>query len=66
MTGQHVHVITYKYPIFGQREPDQELKKKKITKPTPPINPGLYIFFVGPTAVNFPKAAAKKSNDLQK
>lgn len=64
MTGQHVHVIPYKYPIFGQPTSDQELKKKKIPKPTPPINPGL--FFLGQTAQNFPKAAAKKSNDQQK
>lgn len=27
MTGQHAHVIPYKYPIFGQPTSDQELKK---------------------------------------
>lgn len=29
MTGQHAHVIPYKYPIFGQRPSDQELKKRQ-------------------------------------
>lgn len=29
MTGQHMHVIAYKYPIFGQCAPDQELKKER-------------------------------------
>lgn len=32
MTGQHAHVIPYKYPIFGQRPSDQELGKKKDSK----------------------------------
>lgn len=63
MTGQHMHVIAYKYPIFGQCAPDQEFKKKreKIPKPTPPINPGLFFSSsLGQTAVNFPLEATKK------
>lgn len=51
-------------PYLGSGTSDQELKKKKIPKPTPPINPGL--FFLGQTAQNFPKAATKKRNDQQK
>lgn len=32
MTGQHVHVIPYKYTIFGQRHVGSRIKKKKDTK----------------------------------
>lgn len=62
MTGQHVHVIPYKYPIFGQRASDQELKKTD-TKAYSTYKS--WIIFLGQTALNFPKAATKKSNDQQ-
>lgn len=63
MTGQHVHVIPHKYPIFGQRTSDQEFKKKD-TKAYSTYKS--WIIFLGQTALNFPKAATKKSNDQQK
>lgn len=62
MTGQHVHVIPYKYPIFGQRTSDQELKKDTKAYSTYKS----WIIFLGQTALNFPKAATKKGNDQQK
>lgn len=63
MTGQHVHVIPYKYPIFGQRTSDQEFQKKD-TKAYSTYKS--WIIFLRQTALNFPKAATKKCNDQQK
>ncbi|KAF7209872.1 homeobox protein Hox-C5a [Nothobranchius furzeri] len=47
----------------GSRIKERKGKKEKIAKPSPPINPGL---FLRQTAVNFLIAATKKSNDQLK
>lgn len=62
MTGQHAHVIPYKYPIFGQRASDQELKKDTKAYSTYKS----WNIFLRQTALHFSKAATKKRNDQQK